>query len=133
MLSIGKLATGQASYYLDQAGGRVDVVESVGDGLEEYYLGGSEASGEWIGAAARQLGLEGAVEGEALRRVLAGLEPRDSSPLRSSSSPTRVAAFDLTFSAPKRWHELRDLVRSARDAALQLQSREPEEVPRCGW
>ena len=31
MLSIGKLATDRAKYYLDQAEGRVDVVESVGD------------------------------------------------------------------------------------------------------
>ena len=46
-------------------------------------------------------GSTGAVEGEALRRVLAGLDPRDGSPLRSSSSPTRVGGFDLTFSAPK--------------------------------
>ena len=52
MLSIGKLAAGQASYYLDQAEGRVDAVESIGDGLEEYYAGGAEARGTWIGAGA---------------------------------------------------------------------------------
>jgi hypothetical protein len=34
-LSISKLSTGQHRYYLDQAGERVDVVESVGDGVEE--------------------------------------------------------------------------------------------------
>ena len=127
MLSIGKLAAGQAGYYLDQARGRVDVVESIGDGLEEYYLGGSEARGEWIGAAARELGLEGAVEGEALRRVLAGLDPRDGSPLRSSSSPARVAGVDLTFSAPKSVSvlvgvgdaEMRSPVRAAHDSATQ--------------
>ena len=39
MLSIGKLGAGQAGYYLDQAEGRVDVVGSVGDGIEEYYGG----------------------------------------------------------------------------------------------
>jgi conjugative relaxase-like TrwC/TraI family protein len=125
VLSIGKLAAGQASYYLDQARGRVDVVDSIGDGLEEYYLGGSEARGEWIGTAACELGLEGAVEGEALRRVLAGLDPRDGLRLRSSSSPTRVAGFDLTFSAPKSVSvlfgvgnaEMRGRVRAAHDVA----------------
>ena len=33
--------------------------------------------------------------------MLAGLDPRDGSPLRGSSSAVRVAGFDLTFSAPK--------------------------------
>ena len=37
MLSIGKLGTGQAKYYLDQADGRVDVVQSVAGGVEDYY------------------------------------------------------------------------------------------------
>jgi hypothetical protein len=49
MLSIGKLAAGQAKHYLDQAEDRVDVVESVGDGVEDYYVGGTEARGEWLG------------------------------------------------------------------------------------
>ena len=101
MLSIGKLGADQARYYLDQAQGRVDVVDSVGDGIEDYYAGGAEARGEWIGAASRELGLHGPVDGEALRRVLAGLDPSDGSSLRSSSSPIRVGGFDLTFSAPK--------------------------------
>ena len=35
MLSIGKLAAGQAKYYLDQAEVRVDVVQSVGSGIED--------------------------------------------------------------------------------------------------
>jgi hypothetical protein len=61
MLSIGKLATGQAKYYLDQAEGRVDVVESVGDGVEDYYVGGTEARGEWLGIGSRELGLVGPV------------------------------------------------------------------------
>ena len=125
MLSIGKLGAGQAGYYLDQAEGRVDVVASVGDGIEEYYGGGAEARGEWIGAAGIELGLAGAVDGEALRRVLAGCDPLDGSPLRSSSSPTRVGGFDLTFSAPKSVSvlfgvgdaEVRGRVRAAHDAA----------------
>src|SRR3954469_8505859 len=101
VLSIGKLAAGQAKYYLDQAEARVDVAQSVGEGIEDYYLGPSEARGQWIGAAGRELGLDGPVMPDALRRVLAGADPRDGALLRSSSSPARVGGFDLTFSAPK--------------------------------
>jgi conjugative relaxase-like TrwC/TraI family protein len=101
LLSIGKLKAGQAKYYLDQAEGRVDVIDSVADGMEDYYLGAPEARGEWIGSAGLELGLSGPVEADDLRRVLAGLDPRDGSPLRGASSRVRVAGFDLTFSAPK--------------------------------
>jgi hypothetical protein len=76
VLSIGKLAAGQAKYYLDQAEARVDVVASVGDGIEDYYVGGLEARGEWLGRAAVELGLVGPVDGNALRLVLAGFDPR---------------------------------------------------------
>src|SRR5688500_16089832 len=101
MLSIGKLKAGQARYYLDQADARVDVVDSVADGMEDYYLGAPEARGEWIGSAGLELRLTGAVEADELRRVLAGLDPRDGSSLRDPTSRVRVAGFDLTFSAPK--------------------------------
>lgn len=131
MLSIGKLAAGQAGYYLALAGRSVDRIASVTSGVEDYYLGGPEAAGEWTGRLARQMGLVGEVDDEGLRRALQSRSPVTGELL--PRSPLRVPGFDVTFSAPKRWHELRDLVRSARDAALQLQSREPEEVPRCGW
>ena len=102
MLSIGKLSAGQARYYLEQGEVRVDAVDSISDGVEEYYAGGAEARGSWIGTGGVSLGLSGPVDGDALRRVLAGLDPHDGSLLRSSSSPVKVAGFDLTFSAPKR-------------------------------
>ena len=73
MLSIGKLSADQATYYLDQAETRVDVVESVGGGVEEYYVGGREARGEWLGGGAADLRLAGGVDGDALRLVV---EPR---------------------------------------------------------
>jgi hypothetical protein len=38
VLSIGKLATGQGDYYLQQARGRVDAIASVGSGVEDYYF-----------------------------------------------------------------------------------------------
>ncbi|HWM12584.1 MAG TPA: MobF family relaxase [Solirubrobacteraceae bacterium] len=101
MLSIGKLAAGQARYYLDQAEARVDVVASVGSGVEDYYAGGSESRGRWIGIGARELGLEGAVDGQALRDVLAGLDPRSGESLRRAATRVRLGGFDLTFSAPK--------------------------------
>jgi conjugative relaxase-like TrwC/TraI family protein len=100
VLSIGKLVAGQAKYYLDQAEGRVDAVESIGDGLEDYYAGGAEARGTWLGSGSAALGLVGPVDGEALRRVLGGLAP-DGVPLRNGAGVVRVAGFDLTFSAPK--------------------------------
>jgi conjugative relaxase-like TrwC/TraI family protein len=126
MLSIGKLATDQARYYLDQAEVRVDVVQSVGGGAEDYYVGPGEARGRWIGAAARELGLGGDVGADALRRVLAGIDPRDGSALRAASSRARVAGFDLTFSAPKSVSvlfgigddSLRSRVRDAHDVAV---------------
>ena len=101
MLSIGKLSAPQANYYLDQAEARVDTVQSVGGGLEDYYTSSSEARGGWLGAGAADLGLSGAVDGDDLRAVLDGLGPRDGGRLRSSTNPVRVAGFDLTFSAPK--------------------------------
>jgi conjugative relaxase-like TrwC/TraI family protein len=126
VLSIGKLSAGQAKYYLDQAEVRVDTVESIGDGIEEYYTGGAEARGEWVGTGGRSLGLDGPVESDVLRRVLEGLDPLDGSPLRSSSSAVKVAGFDLTFSAPKSVSvvfgigdgQLRAAVRAGHDRAV---------------
>ena len=126
VLSIGKLSAGQARYYLEQGEVRVDAVESIGDGLEEYYAGGAEARGSWVGSGGMSLGLHGPVDGEALRRVLAGSDPLDGSPLRGSSSAVKVAGFDLTFSAPKSVsvvfgigdRELRTKVRAAHDRAV---------------
>ncbi len=126
MLSIGKLAGGHAKYYLDQADLRVDVVQSVGGGIEDYYVGPNEARGRWIGAAASELRLQGNVDAEGLRRVLDGLDPSDGTELRSSTSRARVAGFDLTFSAPKSVsvlfglgdEETRSCVREAHDAAV---------------
>jgi conjugative relaxase-like TrwC/TraI family protein len=125
VLSIGKLAAGQADYYLDEEEGRVDPVESL-EGAEEYYVGAGEARGVWMGAGSAQLGLAGDVDGEQLRAVLAGLDPRDGSVLRSARGGVRVVAFDLTFSAPKSVsvlfgigeREVRVAVRQAHDRAV---------------
>jgi conjugative relaxase-like TrwC/TraI family protein len=93
MLSIGKLGTGQESYYL----------EKVAEGAEDYYSGEGEAEGYWVGSAATLLGLDGAVEGEQLTAMLTGDSPVDGEPLglRAVGGRGPVPGFDLTFSAPK--------------------------------
>ena len=92
VLSIGKIALGQHRYYERQ----------VADGLDDYYAGRGEAPGEWVGCGAAALGLSERVSGEAFSALLAGLDPRDPEVrLRSSERDPRVAALDLTFSAPK--------------------------------
>src|SRR4051794_16202274 len=101
MISIGKLSAGQERYYLDQAGARVDAAASIGDGAEDYYLDPAEARGEWLGRGARQLGLSGDVGADELRRVLASEHPTRPLRLRRPSPRATLAAFDMTFSAPK--------------------------------
>ncbi len=91
MLSLGKLAPGQQQYYLD----------TVAAGAEEYYTGGKEAPGEWIGAGAPQLGLEGTVDADALGRVLEHVDPSSGGRLTAQRSVPTVAGFDATFCAPK--------------------------------
>jgi conjugative relaxase-like TrwC/TraI family protein len=125
-MSISKLGVGHARYYVDQAGDRVDAVESIGDGVEEYYAGPStEARGQWFGAGARELGLHGEVSGEQLRHVLDGSDA-DGRSLRDASGRITVAGYDLTLSAPKSVSvlfglaepEVRDAVRRAHDVAV---------------
>ncbi len=94
MLSIGKLGRGQERYYLDK----------VAEGAEDYYAGEGEAPGEWLGDAARDLGLEGEVGPEQLTAMLTGRNPLDGEPLlsmRGVRGDGPVPGFDLTFSAPK--------------------------------
>src|SRR3954453_12020848 len=100
MLSIGKLAVGQAGYYLEQAQGAVTRAGALRSGVEDYYLGGPEAAGVWIGDGVRALGLVGDVDAARLDRVLAGEHPSSSAALGRVVA-SRVPGFDLTFSAPK--------------------------------
>ena len=94
MLTIGKLGRGQEMYYL----------EKVAEGAEDYYSAEGEAPGYWLGDAAEELGLQGAVDPEQLIAMLSGRNPLDGSPLLSMSGVRGegpVPGFDLTFSAPK--------------------------------
>ena len=98
MVSVGKLSVGQAKYYLDQAAGPVTASGALTSGVEDYYLGGPEAAGRWLGRGARALGLDGRVSDDALHGILAGRAPQTGEALRARGS---VAGFDVTFSAPK--------------------------------
>ncbi|HEV2924403.1 MAG TPA: MobF family relaxase [Solirubrobacteraceae bacterium] len=92
MLSIGKIALGQHRYYEQQ----------VARGGDDYYSGRGEAPGVWTGAGASALGLTGPVQAEQFGALIAGLDPRDPSVrLRASEQDPKIAALDLTFSAPK--------------------------------
>src|SRR5207253_1489829 len=105
---------------------RVDVADSLGTGIEDYYADPSEARGRWVGRGAASLGLLGAVEPDQLRLLLAGLDPLIGRPLRQDSRQVSVAAFDLTFSAPKSVSvvfgtatpDVREAVRGAHDRAV---------------
>src|SRR4051812_22708765 len=124
MLSIGKLAVGQADYYLEQAHGTVTRAGAVSSGLEDYYLHCAEAAGVWVGDGVRALGLGGTVDALRLDRVLSGCAPASGDPL-GRVVPRRGPGFDLTFSAPKSVsvlfgvgdEELRGAIQDAHDQA----------------
>jgi len=100
MLSIGKLAVGQEGYYLEQARGRVDRATSVGTGVEDYYVQGTEAPGYWLGTGSAELQLVGIVDRTSLTRALEGHDPATGRELAALYA-RRVPGFDVTFSAPK--------------------------------
>jgi conjugative relaxase-like TrwC/TraI family protein len=91
MLSIGKIALGQHRYYEQQ----------VAQGHGDYYTGRGEAPGEWVGAGAQALGLTGRMGAGQFGALIAGHDPRDPAARLRSSAHDPVAAYDLTFSAPK--------------------------------
>ncbi|MEJ7891617.1 MAG: MobF family relaxase [Solirubrobacteraceae bacterium] len=126
MISIAKLGSEQAKYYLEQADDRVDVADSLGSGLEDYYVDPHEARGEWAGRGAAILGLRGGVRPEHLRQLLDGIDPLTGRPLRQDGRRVSVAAFDVTFSAPKSVSvvfgtaspQVRRMVRDSHDRAV---------------
>jgi conjugative relaxase-like TrwC/TraI family protein len=95
VLSVAKLRVGQEAYQLS----------GVAQSLDDYYTGAGEAAGRWLGAGAELLGLDGEVDPDDLRAVLAGLAPGsggltpNGDTLRTHAR--RVPGFDLTFKAPK--------------------------------
>ena len=51
-------------------------------GAEDYYLGGPEAKGYWLGAIAVELDLPRRVSDDGFRRALAGAHPSTGATLR---------------------------------------------------
>jgi conjugative relaxase-like TrwC/TraI family protein len=82
-------------------------IHGVGRDRAEYYLSdlarelpaSGPGPGQWAGQAAHALGLIGTVDAEEFRRLLDGRHPGTGNPL--GTGRTSVAAYDLTFSAPK--------------------------------
>ena len=95
VLSISKLRVGQEAYHLS----------GVAQSLDDYYTGAGEVDGQWVGGGAERLGLAGAVGGDDLRAVLAGIQPGTGGLSPNGQAirphPRRVPGFDLTFKAPK--------------------------------
>jgi conjugative relaxase-like TrwC/TraI family protein len=93
VLTIGKLggSSDQLVYYEQQ----------VAQGLEDYFSGRGEAPGRWIGGGCGGMGVSGQVDRDGFMRAMAGCDPRTGAALRPPRSRAKVAAFDLTFSAPK--------------------------------
>ncbi len=118
MISIGKLSTEAADYYLNQ----------VAPGPEAYYLGSGEKPGTWVGRGCADLNLSGEVTPDALAAVLGGADPAGGGSLVTGKAAAdgRLGGFDLTFSAPKGVSLLAALskdkvaagVRGAHDAAV---------------
>jgi conjugative relaxase-like TrwC/TraI family protein len=93
MLTIGKLGASpdQLGYYEQQ----------VAQGMEDYFSGRGEAPGRWAGGGARVLGISGQVDRDAFMRAMNGCHPSTGERVKPEHGRTKVAAFDLTFSAPK--------------------------------
>lgn len=99
MLSLATLQGGTSvTYWLAQAEGRVTHSESVSSGVEDYYLAGPEAVGQWTGEGIAGLGLGGEVTEEALTRLLDRKDPRSGEPLPrpARGRPPEVDGFQNT-------------------------------------
>ena len=91
MLSIGKLTVEQSRYYERQ----------VAQGRDDYYSGRGEAPGRWTGAGTETLRLGGRVDDDGFMALMEGRDPGTGARLKRVGGRSKVAAFDLTFSAPK--------------------------------
>jgi conjugative relaxase-like TrwC/TraI family protein len=91
VLSIGKLTVEQSRYYERQ----------VAQGRDDYYPGRGESPGRWTGSGAESIGVGGRVDGDGFMALMEGRDPGTGERLRRVGGRSKVAAFDLTFSAPK--------------------------------
>jgi conjugative relaxase-like TrwC/TraI family protein len=91
VLSIGKLTVEQSRYYERQ----------VAQGRDDYYSGRGESPGRWTGGGAETLGVSGRVDDDGFMALMEGRDPGTGDRLKRVGGRSKVAAFDLTFSAPK--------------------------------
>jgi conjugative relaxase-like TrwC/TraI family protein len=104
MVGVTKIGPRNANYW----------IEAVAEGGEDYYTKPGEAQGEWMGALAGELGLEGAVDRDAYAAVLAGKHPGTGQVLVSRPQPRKftdaegrerrldpILGYDVRFAAPK--------------------------------
>jgi conjugative relaxase-like TrwC/TraI family protein len=91
VLSIGKLTVEQSRYYERQ----------VAQGRDDYYSGRGESPGRWTGCGGELLGLAGVVDKDGFAALMEGRHPGTGEGLKRVGGRSKVAAFDLTFSAPK--------------------------------
>ncbi|MGH8974573.1 MAG: MobF family relaxase [Acidimicrobiia bacterium] len=77
------------------------LIGQVAWGIDDYYLGVGESPGVWQGNLAGGLGLSGVVDADHLRTLLLGRQPGGDMELLAGHRERKVAAFDVTFSAPE--------------------------------
>ncbi len=68
---------------------------------DDYYLESGEPPGQWEGHGCAALGLNGQIEREQFRRVLAGFNPETGGARVSGAGDGHRPGWDCTFSAPK--------------------------------
>ncbi len=78
MLSLGKIANPEY------------VLGSIAQSPEEYYLGHGEATGVWMGSGRGRFGLEGEVDADTLRAVIAGDDPATGNGWRRTTAGSRA-------------------------------------------
>jgi len=106
VLSIGKLVATQASYYTQQLthslGEDTPVLAPNGSGQTDYYTA-HRAPSRWLGSGLSRLGLESGamVDSEVFEHLMNHRSPQGVEMILPHAVRLKVAAFDLTLSAPK--------------------------------
>jgi conjugative relaxase-like TrwC/TraI family protein len=108
VLSIGKLTVEQSRYY----------ERPVAQGRDDYYSGRGQSPGRWTGSGAAALEVGGRVDDDGFMALMNGRDPGTGERLKRVGGRSKVAAFDLTFSAPKSVSVLFAIGESALAAAL---------------
>ena len=104
MVGVTKIGPRNANYWIN----------AVAEGGEDYYTKPGEVPGEWLGALAEELGLEGEVDRDAYAAVLAGKHPGTGQVLVSRPQARKftdaegrerrldpILGYDVRFAAPK--------------------------------